>query len=1147
MCGLPNCTGRSMAPSYGYGLFPAKWVNIMEGMRTCIASFLVALSSTPAWAAEPDAKAVEHFEKKIRPVLVERCFKCHGEKEKENGLRLDSRAALLAGGVTGAAVKPGDVEGSLLIKAIRQTDDEFKMPPDAKLPAAVIADFETWVKNGAPFLGANSTIPQPQAAIDYEAGRKFWSFQPVVKPALPAVREPGWAQTPIDRFILARLEAEGLAPAAAADKRTLLRRVTFDLTGLPPTPEEMAAFLADDSPAAYERVVDRLLASPQYGETWGRHWLDVVRYADSKDSRSLNQNVDIQWAWRYRDWVTMAFNRDLPYDRFITSQVAGDLEAAAQGKFDPDGIVATSLLSIGAWEWGESDKRKMITDIVDDQIDVVTRGFLGLTVACARCHDHKFDPISREDYYGLAGIFFSSHVVPEPGNPAAGTPMVSVPLLAPAEMESINRAKGRLAELEILAKKSLDQGKAAAIRTIHGRSAEYLTAVAAYIRRDKADKGITPASLAQEAKLDPAILSRWLAYLGLVQSADLVTAPMNSKLVKVGGNANVNGWGAPQTPDMLVNAGPDPVTLGTFTLPARSVNMHPSPTQWIAAGWKSPISGLVDISGKVKDGDAACGNGFEWRLEASRGGTRRQLASGSVANGQGQSLADGENANSLLGLEVQAGELVSLVIGPKASDYACDTTSIELVIRERGEPRRVWNVTSDVVDDVLAGNPHADSFKNPAVWHFYTLGPASGSPPVPPGSALAAWLELAGKPAATPEELKKLSEELTTIFTTDSAPAKESPNAALHANIATPEGAFWAGYDFAPYLSAETRQEQARLTSDMSAARAVATRPVPLAQGVKEGGVPGSEHAGIRDVKVHIRGRWDRLAEVAPRGFPKVLASSQPKFTAEHSGRLELARWLADPANPLTPRVIVNRVWQHHFGTGLVPTSGNFGRLGEPPTHPELLDYLAAQLIESGWSLKELHRLLVLSATYQQTSTARSKAAQVDPGNRLWGKMNRRRLSAEAIRDSLLAVANDLDGTMGGPAVSNLSSLRRTLYVMTIRSDRSNFAATFDQADASAQVDRRNESTVAPQALFLLNHPLAIRQAESLSRGVLTGGPADIRSKIEWLYSRLYGRLPSDQEIAVGLKFINAGKNDPAAWQAYCQLLFCANEFMYVD
>ena len=404
-----------------------------------------------ARAADP---GIDFFEKTIRPALVEYCYKCHSaESEKlKGGLFLDTRDGWSKGGDSGPAIVPGKPDESLLVKAVRRLDKDLAMPPKKELPEAVVNAFVEWVKIGAPdprtatsATTASALVPD-KAPIDYAAARKNWAYHKPERPAIPEVKATEWVRSPIDRFILARLEARQMRPAPPAGRRALLRRATFDLTGLPPTPAEADAFLADNTADAFAKVVDRLLATAQYGERWGRHWLDVVRYADSLDSRGVGKDGDILDAWRYRDWVVNAFNRDLPYDQFIIDQVAGDILAARE--WNADKIIATGMYAIGNWGNGDADKEKIYTDIVDDQIDVTSRAFLGLTVACARCHDHKFDPLTNADYYGLAGMFFSSHILAKFQSKGEGEKVMRIPLLPAAELARRDAARKRLGEIE---------------------------------------------------------------------------------------------------------------------------------------------------------------------------------------------------------------------------------------------------------------------------------------------------------------------------------------------------------------------------------------------------------------------------------------------------------------------------------------------------------------------------------------------------------------------------------------------------------------------------------------------------------------------------------------------------------------------------
>jgi hypothetical protein len=794
-------------------------------------------------AAGPNQLHLEFFEKEIRPLLIERCFKCHGEKKAKSGLRLDSRAAIFRGGDTGPAAVPGDPDASLMIQAIRHQNG-LKMPPKERLTTRQIENLAYWVRSGLAWPERSPNTPasksRPTASFPFtQEQRNFWSFQPVKDVTPPKVDDRSWPQSEIDRFILATLEARHLHPAKPADKRSLLRRATFDLTGLPPTPEEIDGFLGDDSPGAFARVVDRLLGSAQYGERWGRHWLDVVRYTDSFDARIVTGDgsiMDATEAYRYRDWVIQAFNQDLPYDQFIIHQIAGDLIPAKEpGAVNASGIVATGMLAIGNWGGGDADKEKLLTDIADDQVDVVSRAFLGITMACARCHDHKFDPLLTEDYYALAGIFFSTHILADPGPKTNGPPMLRIPLIAKEEVARRAQIHERIASLE---------------------------------------KELLRAKLLEE-----------------------------------------------------------------------------------------------------------------------------------------------------------------------------------------------------LLDKALGKEPAAKSVKN------------------------------------------------------DVSPEKDA--------------------------------KLARFKAELESLEKNPLPPIPYANGAQEGGCPLSPQAGIHDVRVHIRGRYDRLGPVVPRRFPIILAGENQKPDIHGSGRMELAHWIASPANPLTARVMVNRIWQHHFGEGLVRTPGNFGKLGEPPTHPELLDYLARFFVRSGWSVKALHRAIMLSAVYQQSSVPEAETFQADPENRLFGRMNRRRLEAEELRDALLAVAGRLNPAMGGRATRDFNLPRRSVYLMTIRSDRSSFRELFDAADPTAIADKRTVSTVAPQALFLLNHPFALEETRHLVRRLLRAVPGNDDEKVIWLYSLLYCRLPTSQEIAMARSFLARAlanryladneRSVESGWLQYCQVLLCANEFIYVD
>lgn len=1039
--------------------------------------------------------------------------------------------------------------------------------------------------------GASGAEPKAAPADPWqsrvEAGRQSWAFSAPREPAIPAVKDAGWCKSPADRFILAKLEARGLRPAPPADKRTLIRRAYFDLIGLPPTPQEVEAFVRDDSPGAFAKVVDRLLASSHYGERWARHWLDVVRYTDSFDARGLGSAGDVKFAWRYRDWVVNAFNRDLPYDRFVMQQIAGDLLAAKHpDEYGPDGIVATTMYVLGNWPGGDADREKMMTDIVDDQVDVTSRAFLGVTLACARCHDHKFDPFSQKDYYSLAGIFFSTHFLPSPGSPASGAPLVTTPIASPTQFRFREEYDRRVAALQKQLDDATDHAYRKLARSMLPKAGEYLLAVGDYEAGSQNDAAQLKA-VAEEHHLDAAVLARWVDYLGPSLHAKPVRKLLTKPTRNVAGMSGVDGWisadGRPD-PCVIANNTDHPVTLATLTIPARSVSVHPGPATGVGIGWTSPIAGSVRIRGRVADGDPNGGDGIDWRVERSRGDRIETLADGGFPNGGTQDLAAGAGHERLNAIDVQPGDVLQLTVFPKAN-YTCDTTIVDFEIRQIGGAGRTWNLSRDVVPDLLAGNPHADATGESGIWQFFEAGEERQASVIPPGSRLAQFF-------ATDAPREKIADGLTGALAelsgatakgkprTDTsspsanlpsrgraapanaveredadrraAPGSENPDATsfhnsdakLYHDLTDPRGPFWGPARSERLgLTAEAKAPLAKLSSDLTDLKKSPPPAIEQADALIEGGVPRSRYAGIHDCPVMARGRYDRPGEIVPRGFPRLLAGDGPPPQMHDSGRLELAQWIASPDNPMTAKVMVNRIWQHHFGQAIVRTPNNFGKLGVAPTHPALLDYLARRFIESGWSIKVMHRLIMLSAAYQQSSEPGPRTLAADPDNELLGRMNRQRLEAEPFRDAMLAVGGSLDQTMGGPAFRDLATPRRTLYLMTIRSDRSNYRMLFDAADPTAIVDQRIDSTVAPEALFFMNDPFITGRAKALAERVMKQG-LDNRARIDWLYRLLYARPATERETQIGLSILRGGDD---ALQRYCQVLLCANEFVYVD
>jgi len=723
----------------------------------------VLLSVASATADEVPQDQAEFFEKKIRPILVEHCYECHSaQSEKLQGkLLLDSREAARKGGESGAAVVPGEPDKSLVVQALKY--ETFEMPPKGKLPPEVIADFERWIKHGAvdPRESSSGPIPPHQPTIDFAAGRQFWSFQPPQPRAPPPVSNPAWPARKIDSFILSRLDEARITPAEAADRRTWLRRAMLDLTGLPPTPDEIAAFEGDLSPDATERLVDRLLASPHYGERIARMWLDLARYAEDQ-AHIVGKDESLYYpnAYLYRDWIIGAFNQDLPYDQFVRMQLAADL---LEGDESPN-IPALGFIGLGPKYYSRRSLQVM-SDEWEDRVDIVGRGLLGLTIACARCHDHKFDPIGTEDYYALAGVF-------------ASTTMFNRPLKADAEKADESQKDN----------KEFENGKKAA--------------------------------------------------------------------------------------------------------------------------------------GEAKD--------------------------------------------------------------PKQSMH---------IVRE-------------------------------------------GTP---------------------------------------------------------------------------------------------------------------------TDLNIFVRGNVQNKGPQASRHFLRVLCEGEPQPFASGSGRRELAEAIASPENPLTSRVIVNRLWGLYFGRPLAATASNFGAMGDKPSHPELLDDLSLRFLEANWSLKWLTREIVLSTAYRQSSRAGETSLAIDPENHLLSRMPRRRLTVEQWRDSLLASTGHLDSALGGPSLNpqDPAERRRTIYSRASRLELNKLLAMFDYPDPNVHADRRVETTTPLQKMFVLNSPFMVQQAAALADRLQAEIPNEASpantDRIRAAYQLLYGRPATDEEVKLGLNFLLSDGDRQVRWKQYAHVLLAANELLYVD
>jgi len=916
----------------------------VSGLAALWAMAVAASLFTSGWAAELPPEHVEFFEAKIRPILVDSCYKCHSaEAGKSKGdLLLDTRDSLRKGGASGAVIVPGDPSKSLLLEAVHYKDPDLQMPPlddGGKLSDDQIAALEAWIKMGAPDPRTGGK-PHP---MDMAAARAHWAFQPVRKPAIPAVAAAtARVATPVDAFILAALEAKQLSLSPTADPRTLLRRVTFDLTGLPPTPAEMTEFIADSSPAAYDRVLERLLASPQYGERWGRFWLDVARYADTKGYLAGNVERRFAFSHTYRDYVIRAFNADKPFDQFIVEQLAADQLPLGE---DKSALAGLGFLTLGRRFLNNQN------DIIDDRIDVVTRGLLGLTVSCARCHDHKFDPIPTKDYYSLHGIFASSE---EP---------VEKPLLGPLVPTPEYQA--------FLDKTAEIQAK------VDARAAQEVDTFLAGIRVKTGDY--------------------------LLAAHDAAKLPETEKFEVFAGARKVNA---------------DVLKRWQVYLKERAVTHDPVLAPWFA------LAALPE-------------EGFAQNA-------RELIAQWSTASDPARPV----NA---------------AVVAAFVADEAAPPASLKDVAA-------IYNQVVKTVEET---------------WVAEIAAAQKASEP---------------KPEALPDAEREAVRQL--VFA-EHSPAYISPTTA------------------ADMIRRQINDKTSGLKREMEALNWTEPGAPLRAMALVDKAKPVNS-------KVFLRGNPANRGPEAPRRFLEVLGGeTRPEFT-HGSGRLELARAVVQAENPLTARVLVNRVWGWHFGEGLVRTPSDFGVRTEAPVHGELLDWLAASFVESGWSVKQLHRWIVRSATYQQTSDTQAVAAAVDPDNQLVHRFTRRRLEFEALRDTVLAVAGTLDLRSGGlpdDLAQEPFTTRRTVYGFIDRQNLPGMFRTFDYPNPDTSTAQRFATTVPQQGLFMMNSPFVQEQARRLmQRPEIKGAGAD-EAKIAALYRVVFQREPTADEVTLAMGFVANGRS----------------------
>ncbi len=915
------------------------------------------------------AEQSEYFEKHVRPLLATKCQMCHSAKAKTSGLDVSTGEAFFAGGASGSLINVESPEQSLLLKAVSY-EGSLKMPPMGKLKDDEIAKLREWVAMGAPWPGVDKAAGAKAAAggsgtrkhgTEFtEEDWKFWAFQPVKKPAVPAVKNKEWVKSPVDAFLLAKMEEKNLQPARKADKAALLRRVTYDLHGLPPTEQEIRAFVADQSPDAFRKVVDRLLASPRYGEKWGRHWLDVARFADSTGN---DEDHRYPYAYKYRDYVIESFNQDTPFNQFVKEQIAGDLLPAPAGQgLNRRGIIATGFLALGAKAIAQQDKKKMLYDVWDEQLDTMTKAFLGVTLSCARCHDHKFDPLTQKDYYGLVGMLASTKNFRNADTHVSK--LLFTPLVPKAEYEAYEKAQAVVANKGVDIDIVLDREKHLAQEKMLAQLPEYMMAARA------ARKGTMTAEAAAQAKgVDAKIVAKWVKHF----------------------------------------------------------NESEVPRPWLDEFHAADDAGALAIAAKFQESAKANLEAWKKKMARWRVVARRQI----------------EEKNML-------------AEQPK-------------LINEK---------------DGFFRNAFADN------------GPFGVGPKAIEGVATAA-----GK-----AELAAL------------------------------------------------RAEQQKLKD--------ALPPEPEMACAVEEGEPVMQ-------KVLLRGDYNNLGEEAPKTFPLIMAGRERPIVKDGSGRRELAEWLASEKNPMTARVMVNRIWQGHFGEGIVRTPDNFGKMGERPTHPELLDYLASVFTEKGWSIKEMHRLMLNSSAYQMSSAASEEQVKADGENKLFSRYPRRRLLVEEMRDGMLAISGKLDLTMGGTLQSGFGTdgensngrmslspedqVRRTVYLPLRRANLPALLNLFDFGDATTPNGKRIVTNVAPQALFLMNSKFVAEQADALAKQVLGMAGLDAKQRVEQVYLRILNRPPAPAEVDNALSYAASFRQrfpktvDSDAWQSMARILLASNEFIYVD
>ena len=1198
-----------------------------------------------------EAAGIELFEKKIRPVLVESCYKCHsaGSKKLKGKLRLDSREGWLKGGESGAAITPGKPGESLALSALRY--DELKMPPGGKLPETVAKDFERWIQMGAPVPASfGNPIPATPAekVIDWKTEADFWSFRPLVD--YPA--ENSGVKTPvrnrIDSYVFSRLANQKMRPPGETDRRTLIRRLTYNLIGLPPTPAEINDFVNDKDPRAWENLVDRLLGSPHYGERWGRHWLDVVRYADSNGA---DENAPYPLAYHYRNYVIDSFNEDRPFDEFIREQLAGDLlPHPSNAAITNRRLTATTYLAMGIKIAAEKDGAKKESDIIDEQIDTISRSLLGVTVACARCHDHKFDPIPTSDYYAMAGVLRSTSLgnrkLESGEKKALGTKLDELKkdrdeLRAAAESRIANEAKKNIASYLAHSPQVLRWQRFAIPTSLRLALAEQTAPPYTAAASTVAPSQLSQLHLLREAETYDRGTAReddtYGKGIGIIsdKGAGLTWAEYDIELPEDGtyqvefryaakssrpGKLSING--------KVVNEKSMAEETGTW---------YPDSQRWFVEGrygfkaganvLRFEVGSTMSHLDKIAIARVTPLTSPVVEAESFQKGNVKPYTSDKVVY-----ISDPGNAENIhfmeYDLEVPLDGSYSLLLRYAALESRPMVLSIDgKVLSEKAMAKtsggwdaahQSWHQELDL--ELTAGRHTLRFERKGAVSHLDQLRLV---PPVPGNRELPSPAELAGKNGL---DLGALHQWARFIDTQDkpNAPfyllnnlshgdenfvagnkeslAKRKPGNPISRKLLTPppkipgELAARAGLlvtaalaedrvpmleplhqaltgkksPFTAYRHPSSHYSENERKSVAALDQAIA-RLEDRQKSIPSVTVMAVSDGSVTDHPVYIRGNHLQKGPVVPRRFLTIVEGhQQPEYPQDSSGRLRLANSIASPDNPLTARVLANRIWRWHFGRALVKTTENFGHSGEEPSHPKLLDHLALKLIEFKWSIKKLNRYITSSSTYRMDSSYAPRNAGIDPENRWYWRFEPQRLEAEIIRDAFLFTSGRLDPALGGgptskvrsqdPSPENLrqnrafyeSSRRRSVYLPIIRTNVYKLFTLFDFPNPAAPTGNRTTTTVPTQALFLMNNPWMKELAEEIARKTLADHKSDDR-RISHLYESLLGRVPDQADLDSAGKLLEAAREqaDPkqrpqAGWESLCHAMLMSSEFLYV-